>query len=578
MRPLLPLLALLLGTVVAAQGPITGRVVDGINGTPLPYATILLVGTDRGTISNPDGYFDLPATTAGDSIRVSFVGYRTRFVAVSEVVRTGAVRMERSAQQLREVTIRPDDRIYRRIAAIARKLQRTPSVEGRLFFGMETYSDSTPVEMIHGFYNARTNGARLSSITLKQGRIGIAPKNDRYYINYNTTRAFALMDIQAEQSPYPHSPLRFTKAADLRRGFHAEVVSTGEGPDAVDHLRVVPRPHNPEAFALDLWVEPRTERVRALELQCTNCPKHPFIPLFDHGHIDTVDMRYRQTWTTDAPHHPEVMELALRVAYTAPDFSDNYRTHAVMHLFDTDGRFIEPLFTMVVELPDYQRMGWLPDDPAFWQRMHPPLPTERQRRDMAFLQQHDLRDGDWLVRLGPDARHVTSHYARWSATDRIWLHGVATRVPTEPFKRVRRSEITGEYAIYRGPLPVQLMAQIYLDLDTVNGRLLHRSATVLDGYYSFDLVADQPWNAAFHNIWFDLCEVERRALEQRLNAPGVTLERARALHAEYTARLQGLTDRYMQETGSGEKFEGLLPWNARVKQILGIDNLKLFGF
>ncbi len=575
---MLTFLLVLLSVTLSAQSPLTLRVVDKVDGRPLPYATVLLKRTARGTITNTDGYFSLPSNAEGDTIRISFVGYQTSFLAVNNLREGQHITLLRSSQELREVTVRPDDEVYRRIAAIARDLHRTSAVEGRMFFGMETYSDTVPVEMIHGYYNARTVGARLNGITLKQGRIGIAPKDDRYYINYNTTRAFALMDIQAEESPYPHSPLRFTKAADLKRGFHAEVVSTGSGPDAVDHLRVVPRAHNPEAFTLDLWVEPKTEWIRALELQCTNCPKHPFIALFDHGRIDTVDLRYRQTWTTSGWRQPEVMELTLRVAYTGPGFSEAYLTHAVMHLFDIRSKFIEPLFAFSGDLPDYLRMNWLPEDTAFWERMHPPLPTARQQRDMEFLRNNDLRDGQWLLRLGPDTRYLASHYARWHPTERVLLQGVATQVPTEPFQRTRISELTGEHAIYIGPLPVNLVAQIYLDLDTVNGTLLHRSATVLDGNHSFDMVADQPWSAAFHNIWFDLCELERRELERRLDQPGTNLLRAKALHTEYTARLKALTQRYLEETAYGDRFSGLGPWNERVKRELGIDNLNLFGF
>ncbi|MFN6115690.1 MAG: hypothetical protein ACK46C_07385, partial [Flavobacteriales bacterium] len=109
-----------------------------------------------------------------------------------------------------------------------------------------------------------------------------------------------------------------------------------------------------------------------------------------------------------------------------------------------------------------------------------------------------------LLRLGPDTRFLASHYARWDPTERVWLQGVATHGPTEPFQRVRISDLTGEYSIYNGPLPVNLVAQIYLDLDTVNGELLHRSTTVLHAHHSYDRVADQPRSSAWHNIWCEL--------------------------------------------------------------------------
>jgi hypothetical protein len=124
---------------------------------------------------------------------------------------------------------------------------------------------------------------------------------------------------------------------------------------------------------------------------------------------------------------------------------------------------------------------------------------------------------------------------------------------------------------------VSLVAQIYLDLDTVNGQLLHRSTTVLDGFQSYYLEQEHPWTACLHNIWFDLCEMERRAMEVRLNVPGLSLQEARTIHAEHSIRLKAITQHFLRETRYGEDREALGPWNDRVKAALGIDNIAVFG-
>jgi hypothetical protein len=45
----------------------------------------------------------------------------------------------------------------------------------------------------------------------------------------------------------------------------------------------------------------------------------------------------------------------------------------------------------------------------------------------------------------------------------------------------------------------------------------------------------------------------------------------------HTRALQRTTLRYLQETDNGKRCEALFPWNAVVKEALGIDNIALLG-
>ncbi|MBK8947755.1 MAG: carboxypeptidase-like regulatory domain-containing protein [Flavobacteriales bacterium] len=55
MRALLVLLMLPVGWAAIAQELLRGRVVDANDGSPLPYATVLVHSTDRGTSTNSEG-------------------------------------------------------------------------------------------------------------------------------------------------------------------------------------------------------------------------------------------------------------------------------------------------------------------------------------------------------------------------------------------------------------------------------------------------------------------------------------------------------------------------------------------
>ena len=64
-------------------------------------------------------------------------------------------------------------------------------------------------------------------------------------------------------------------------------------------------------------------------------------------------------------------------------------------------------------------------------------------------------------------------------------------------------------------------------------------------------------------------------MEEALNAPGMDVHRARAIHARHSARLQDTLDRLMAQTRNGQARTALGPWNDAVQQALGIDNLQL---
>lgn len=77
------LLVLLLSLTAFAQQPIRGFVIDGTSGRPLPVANVTVSGTTRGSATNLDGFFLVPAMQPGTyTLIVSYMGYQTREVEV----------------------------------------------------------------------------------------------------------------------------------------------------------------------------------------------------------------------------------------------------------------------------------------------------------------------------------------------------------------------------------------------------------------------------------------------------------------------------------------------------------------
>jgi hypothetical protein len=104
-------LALLSGTLVFAQnGIIQGRVYNAINNEPLPFAAVIIQGTEIGVSTDIDGRYKIENLTPGlYNIEVQFLGFRTKAVFEIPVTNAKPARvdfpMEEESQQLDEVVV-----------------------------------------------------------------------------------------------------------------------------------------------------------------------------------------------------------------------------------------------------------------------------------------------------------------------------------------------------------------------------------------------------------------------------------------------------------------------------------------
>lgn len=88
---------------IAQDRTVAGTVTDGENGDPLPGVSIAVKGySSMGTVSRPDGNFSLSVPDDATTLIFSFVGYKTKEVAISDNM---SVTMEVSSKSLDEIVI-----------------------------------------------------------------------------------------------------------------------------------------------------------------------------------------------------------------------------------------------------------------------------------------------------------------------------------------------------------------------------------------------------------------------------------------------------------------------------------------
>ncbi|MCP4311822.1 MAG: carboxypeptidase-like regulatory domain-containing protein [Bacteroidetes bacterium] len=90
-----------------------GKVVDGLSGRYLPFATVEAMGSNIATVSNIDGDFiiKIAKDSKVSELKVSYIGFRNKTVNLTQFKRdkTKNITLTPSSVQLEEVVIRPQD-------------------------------------------------------------------------------------------------------------------------------------------------------------------------------------------------------------------------------------------------------------------------------------------------------------------------------------------------------------------------------------------------------------------------------------------------------------------------------------
>lgn len=112
---------------------ITGKIIDGENSDPLPFATIGLKNKGKGTITNSNGIFGLKIIPEQfrDTLVISYLGYVRREIPVKQAFHSDLlILMEREFISIPEIIIRnqiPQEIIYRAVQAIRHNYSTIPA-------------------------------------------------------------------------------------------------------------------------------------------------------------------------------------------------------------------------------------------------------------------------------------------------------------------------------------------------------------------------------------------------------------------------------------------------------------------
>ncbi|TXK36454.1 SusC/RagA family TonB-linked outer membrane protein [Pontibacter qinzhouensis] len=105
-RILLLLSFLCLPSLAWAQQPVRGRVVDAADKRPLPGASVAVKNTKTGTLTDAEGYFELPVLSPNPVLLVSFLGYTPQEISLQlPLTAPLVISLRQNETRLREVEV-----------------------------------------------------------------------------------------------------------------------------------------------------------------------------------------------------------------------------------------------------------------------------------------------------------------------------------------------------------------------------------------------------------------------------------------------------------------------------------------
>ncbi len=96
----------------ATTQTVSGVVVDSITGKPVPYAAVMLTATDRGALTDADGFFSLTTALPFKGVQVSVMGYSTKTVSRPRHGERMRIELGPTGMKLAEVVIKPKKEKY----------------------------------------------------------------------------------------------------------------------------------------------------------------------------------------------------------------------------------------------------------------------------------------------------------------------------------------------------------------------------------------------------------------------------------------------------------------------------------
>lgn len=562
---------LLPGVATAQLSGISGSVYDALNEELLPFVSVSKTRDNKGTITDFNGNFTLKNVNPGDTVRFYYIGYKPAQIVVGTSVSVGNIYLEPEELLFDEVVVLADNRFLYELISDAAKRRPKGEHTSKTYFELETFEGDDQLELFQGYYNGVYRGYDVKDLQMKNAHFAVAPMNKRIFASTETSKAMYLQRLSDMNSYFPSSPFEYRKR-QLKKKYSLTLSSKykNEQDEVIYVINFKPRDTIAPFFSGKVWIDSLSRDIHKVRLQIEDTPVHPFRPFWLGQELRNVNLDIRKTFEkVEGEMRIKSVDFDYNLIYSADgEDSLNIETRAVLWAYNYNEAFDLPLFRFVrTTNDDYRRIQMLPADSRFWECNDEFQVESNSEERLEFLKDSTTINSQELFRSDTIFRHnfFESPYVTWKG-NRVLLKGI--------------SEDSAAYYEGNGVIlsrRYNLDVQFFVDVNELCDSTQLVTATIFDPYSSYFHFNIQPHNQVFINIYFDLMEMERRKLHEKLLPIREDREKVKEEYRRANETARRLSESYFKEVERGTNLEALQKWNEIICNELHIDNMYLFG-
>jgi hypothetical protein len=564
---------------------IRGWIYDSTTRQPIPYASIYNASLKTGTISNSEGFFQIQTAGYGDSVFVIFIGYEKQQVALRAGVGEYSVYLKESQQLLNEIVVTPKDNLYLYTLLLScRREEGGYQGETRAYLQLKTYTNNQQMELVEGYYNASLNGYELLRLQLKTGRLALQPYEDRLFASLESSGVISKMPLFRKNPFFPENPMTVDKK-ELRNQYDLSLDKKyiDEAGDSIYIIAFSPIQKPEDYFEGKVWINLKQRTMIKINFQCHDAQKHPFLPLFATDSISHVQFDITRTHSVYQGHvRLNHIDFTYSVHYKSRSTEEHARsymvtTQALLYLYEEGHPFVLPRTGVPHQVNnDYRQINAAPNNSFFWKYNDEFRINNSDKQNERFYAANAMLSGEFIFGSGIVFRKgmFEQPYVPWSE-ERILLkpHTLDSVETPELYDVPERHWIRDEKVKSDR---YKLVVRPYMDINTYGDSTDVLTAVIFDPFESFYYLYQDDRTHCFINIYFDLCEIERRKFMAKINRDHPDTDEINWMYDLFEGQMNRVAYRYLKDVERGTNEKEMMRYNEMVNRELGIDNIVLF--
>ena len=557
---------------ISAQKIGSGYVIDKTSKEAIPYAHVIKSNKQTGTLTNDDGYFELLCSEK-DTLVISYLGYKDYIIAAEELKKDKLIELSIDEDTgIGEITITANnDFLYTFIKKAKNKLKKeSQTSRSKAYFFTKTTTEKEPIELSEYFYNASINKGSVESLQYKNGQSHLLRRPDGgFFINLNISKSISQYSLIDGNKYFPRNPLELSQKK-LKKYFKLELDHQTE---EVIIIKFSPKKNQENLFSGTMWLDAKQYSIKKVILNAADKNNKLFEGIASTK-IDRINFSLIYSYQLDSDMN-YLQYIAISYdALLSNQLGDLFpvNTESILHIYDSNSEFISPKITYPEAISDYRLLTITPDT-IIWnklQKQNQIKLSSLQKEHLEIVKSHGI---NFKFLRGIKMKFFESNYEHWASEYRVRIKKSNKKLEEKEVRKL--TDRIAKTNFLSDKLSIETI--LYLDILKTEEGYVYESSAIVDPFNSYNYLDVDDNILAYINIYFDLTEIYRRQLVDKLRDRNLSIDEINSIYQNVNKELAATQADLKKEAFAGRNITALERWNTIVINQLGIDNFDLFG-